>query len=293
MVVASVFIALSTFLAKGVAGHFDAQAQGIHPLQITAGRFIFAWMLWMAVICVKRINWQPVHWRLHVVRCVFGWATVTLVFWAGSLMALADATAISFLTPVVTLVLAIVFLGERVGVVRWSAVAIMLAGAVVLLRPGTSAFQPAALLALGAAFTSAIESTLIKKLTALESRLQILVINNTIGLLIAMTAAVFVWQVPNLMQWLLLAGVGLTMAAAQVFFLTSMRDGEASYVVPFMYSTLLFAGVLDYIVFGDAPDAIGILGACIIVGGAVFLALRESSLANSSQRTQSVSSSDK
>ncbi|MEM7259952.1 MAG: DMT family transporter, partial [Pseudomonadota bacterium] len=231
---------------------------------------------WMLVICFKRIDWQPIHWRLHTVRSIFGWATVTLVFWASSLMALADATAISFLTPVVALVLAIVFLGERVGIVRWSAVAIMLFGAMVLLRPGTSAFQPAALLALAAAVTSAVESTLIKRLTALESRLQILVVNNSIGLVIALSAATLVWRWPDTLQWVLLAGVGLTMAVAQVFFLTSMRDGDASFVVPFMYSTLLFAGVLDYVVFGDAPDTWGVVGACIIVAGAIFLALRES-----------------
>ena len=75
---------------------------------------------------------------------------------------------------------------------------------------------------------------------------------------------------------MLLAGVGLSMSVAQVFFLTSLRDGDASFVVPFMYSTLVFAGGLDYWVFGDAPDATGLLGAMIIVFGAVFLAWRES-----------------
>ncbi len=275
MVVASVFIAVSTFLAKGVAGRFDVAAEGLHPLQITAGRFIFACVLWLTVIAFKRISWQKVHWRLHVVRSIFGWSTVTLVFWASSLMALADATAISFLTPVVTLVLAVVFLGEKVGIYRYSAVAIMVLGSLVLLRPGTSAFQPAAFLALGAAVTSAVESTLIKRLTSLEPRLQILVINNLIGLVIALTAAMLVWRAPTLMQLVLLAGVGLSMSVAQVFFLTSMRDGDASFVVPFMYSTLLFAGVLDFWVFGDAPDAVGLVGAAIIVFGAVFLAWRE------------------
>jgi len=278
MVAASVFIALSTFLAKGVAGRFAIDAEGIHPLQITAGRFLFAWLLWMVVIAFVRVEWRIIHWRLHIVRCLFGWATVTLVFWASSLMALADATAISFLTPVATLALAIVFLGEKVGMVRWSAVAIMLFGAVVLLRPGTSAFQPAALLALAAACTGAVESTLIKKLTGLEPRIQILVINNSIGLLIALVAAMMVWKWPTMLQWLVLAGVGLTMTVAQVFFLTSMRDGDASYVVPFMYSTLVFAGALDYVVFGDAPDSVGIIGAMIIVAGAIFLALRETHL---------------
>lgn len=278
MVAASVFIAWSTFLAKGVAGRFDIDTEGLHPLQITAGRFIFAWILWMVVISVRSISWQTIHWRLHTIRSIFGWGTVTLIFWASSLMALADATAISFLTPVITLVLAVLFLGEKVGIIRCGAVAIMLFGALVLLRPGTSAFQPAALLALGAAVTSAIESTLIKRITALEPRMQILVINNSIGLIIALIAAVFVWRWPTALQWMLLAGVGVTMAVAQVFFLTSMRDGDASYVVPFMYSTLVFAGTLDFVVFRDAPDAAGLVGALIIVVGAVFLALRESQL---------------
>ncbi len=278
MVCASVFIALSTFLAKGIAGRFEVDAEPLHPLQITAGRFIFAWILWFVVVLVKRPRIQGVHWSLHIVRSFFGWATVTCVFWASSKMALADATAISFLTPVVTLILAVLILKEQVGPVRWSAVAIMLIGALVLLRPGTSAFQPAALIALCAALFSAVEATVIKKIAALESRLQILFINNTIGVVFAVTAAYWVWQSPTLVQWGMLAAVGLSMSVAQVFFLTSMRDGEASYVIPFMYSTLIFAAVPDYLIFGDAPDLVGFVGALIIVAGAVFLALREQAL---------------
>ncbi|OED40358.1 hypothetical protein AB833_12195 [Chromatiales bacterium (ex Bugula neritina AB1)] len=277
MVAASVFIALSAFLAKGVAGRFDLPpgAQDIHPLQITAARFVVAWCVWIVVVSIRRQVFRNVHWSMHLIRTVFGWLTVTCVFWASSLMALADATAISFLTPVVTLVLAVLVLKERVGPVRWSAVAIMLIGALVLLRPGTSAFQPAALIALVAAFTSAFEALFVKRLAAREPLVQILFVNNSIGVVISLIAASFVWVWPVGSQFAVLIGVGLSMAAAQVFFLSSMRDGEASYVIPFMYSTLIFAGVIDYLVFGDAPDALGALGAAIIVLGAVFLALRE------------------
>lgn len=282
MVCASVFIALSAFFAKGVAGRFVdiSDGQPLHPLQITAGRFLFASILWVIVFAWMRPGFQPIHWTLHTARSIFGWLTITCVFWAGSLMALADATAISFLTPVVTLILAVTFLGEKVGWIRWSAVSIMLVGALVLLRPGTSAFQPAALIALAAALFSGVEAMLIKRISGLEPRLQILLINNGIGLIIAMAAAAFVWISPNAGQWLVLALVGLSMAVAQVFFLTSMRDGEASYVISFMYSTLIFVSVLDYYVFGDAPDALGFLGAGIIVMGAIFLALRESARKN-------------
>lgn len=292
MILASVFIAVSTFCAKGVAGRFNepggwlgdssgsSMASDIHPLQVTAGRYFFALLLWIGIYSFSRLSGRlgpmiKVHWTLHIVRTFLGWMTVTSIFWASSLMALADATAISFLTPVVTLLLAALFLGEKVGVVRLSAVAIMLCGALVLLRPGTSAFQPAAMIALLAAITSGFEVVLLKRLTALEPRLQILLINNSMGLVIALAAATLVWVSPQLWQWLLLAIVGFSMALAQLFFMTSLRDGDATLVVPFMYSTLIFVAILDYSVFGDAPDALGIVGALIIVGGAIFMAVRE------------------
>ena len=277
MVAASVFIALSTFLAKGVAGRFSipAASEDIHPLQITAGRFLAAWLLWLMIVLYRRKAFEPIHWHLHIVRTALGWLTVTCIFWASSKMALTDATAISFLTPVVTLALAVLLLKEKVGPVRITAVAIMLAGAMILLRPGTSAFQPAALIALTAAVASGFEAMYIKRLSALEPRSQILFLNNSIGLVIALIAASLVWIWPSPLQWLVMAGVGLSMAMAQIFFLTSLRDGDASYVIPFMYSTLVFAGILDYLVFGETTDTAGAAGALIIVCGAIFLALRE------------------
>ncbi len=278
MMIACFFIAVSTLLAKGVAGRFESLAappDAMHPLQITAGRFLFGWILWLAVVWFRRTRFQSIHWRLHIARSFAGWLAVTSLFWAGSLMALADATAISFLSPLVVMVLAVLFLRERVGWLRISAAAIMLCGALVLVRPGTGAFQPAALIALVSAFAGGVESILIKRLSALEPRVQVLFINNSVGCVIALAAAFWVWRDPSMVQWLLLASVGISMAAAQVFFLTSMRDGEASFVTPFLYSTLVFASVLDYWIFSDTPDATGALGALIIVAGAVFLAVRE------------------
>lgn len=277
MVAASIFIAASTFLAKGVAGRFSlpSATDDIHPLQITAGRFLAAWLVWVVIVLYRRRAFKPIHWRLHIARTLLGWLTVTCLFWASSKMALTDATAISFLTPVITLILAIFLLKERVGPVRIVAVGIMLLGAMILLRPGTSAFQPAALIALTAAVASGFEALYIKRLSALEPRTQILFLNNSIGLLISLAAASLVWVWPSPTQWLVMMGVGLSMATAQVFFLTSLRDGDASYVMPFMYSTLVFAGILDYVVFSETTDMAGAVGASIIVCGGIFLALRE------------------
>ena len=119
-------------------------------------------------------------------------------------MPVAEATALSFLSPVVTMGLAIVLLGEYLTLRKVIAASLALAGAVLILRPGVEAFQPAGLLALVAAGCMGLEAIYIKRLSDSESALRILLINNMVGALISVVVAstVWLWPVPN--QWALL-----------------------------------------------------------------------------------------
>lgn len=273
IVCASGFIAAATLLAKvlgtGVGG------EPLHALQISHGRFLFAAIGVCSVALVLRPTFSRIHWRLHVGRTVFGWGGITLIFAAVAYIPMADATAITFVNPVFAMILAIPLLGEKVGPVRWLAAAIALAGALILLRPTPDSFQPAALLALAAAFMTGLELIFIKKLSGLERVLQILVINNLIGLTIATVAVIPVWQMPTAMQWVSLAGVGGLMACAQVFFINGMARADASFVAPFSYAVLVFAAIYDFAIFDVVPDWVSILGACVIISGALLLAVRE------------------
>ncbi|MGA0235528.1 MAG: DMT family transporter [Alphaproteobacteria bacterium] len=274
MTIASAFIAFTTVMAKGLAGGFETETT-LHPLQVGFGRFFFAAMLWTAIWYGTRQQFEKVHLPLHGMRVVLGYLTSTSIFWAASLMVLADATAISFLSPVVTLFLAWLFLRERVGWMRILAVGVMVTGAMILLRPGTSAFQPAALIALFAALTGGAESIAIKMLTNRERVLQILFINNLIGVVIATAIALFVWVWPTPFQWAALAFVGFGMAGAQITFTWAMRQVEASVIMPFIYTSLLFAALMDFWLFGDFPDVWAGVGAVVIVSGGILLAWRE------------------
>ena len=153
------------------------------------------------------------------------------------------------------MLLAIPLLGERVGPLRWSAAAVALLGALVLIRPGSEAYQPAALIALASAALIGVEMILIKRLSDREPPLRILVINNAIGALIAAIAAAFVWTLPSPSQWAMLAALGFSMLGAQALFIQALRAADASYVVPFFYTTLVFAALYDMALFGDWPDA--------------------------------------
>jgi drug/metabolite transporter (DMT)-like permease len=95
------------------------------------------------------------------------------------------------------------------------------------------------------------------------------------GCVLALAVASFVWIWPTPAQWLLMASLGGTMAVAQLFFLKSMKAAAASFVTPFMYSTLIFATFFDFIVFGEWPASLSLLGGIIVVAGAILLAWRE------------------
>ncbi|MEM9967264.1 MAG: DMT family transporter [Pseudomonadota bacterium] len=273
IVIATAFIAATMLFAKALS---DATVgTPLHPLQISHGRFAFAFLGIAAAAAVVRPRISMPHWDLHVARTACGWAGSTLMFASVAFIPLADATAISFLNPVFGMILAIPLLGERVGRIRWAAALLALSGALILLRPTPESFQPAALLALGAAMIMGLELSFIKKLASRENPFQVLLVNNFLGLVIASIAVIFVWQAPNSMQWLLLIALGLCMAIAQACFINGMARADASFVAPFSYATLIFAALYDVVFYGFLPDAISLLGAGIIVAGAVMLALRE------------------
>ena len=170
---------------------------------VSAGRFVFAWL---ALAPVVLLGCGPVFEGrgggfMSAVRC-FGWATVTCVFTAAALMPLADATAISFLNPLIAMVLAIPgSLGSVLAPWRWGC-GDRRHRAAVPIRPGMEAFQPAALIALAAALFGAVEVIFIKLLTggqdaAGEPAIRILFINNTIGAVVALAAASTVWVWPS------------------------------------------------------------------------------------------------
>lgn len=273
MLFATAFIAGTMVLAKMIGT--GTLGPPLHPLQVSHGRFVFAFMAIGSVALIMRPKIKAPDLPLHFGRSLFGWGGVTLMFAAVAFIPLPDATAISFLNPVFCMLLAIPLLGERVGPWRWAAAGLALLGAMILLRPGPDTFQWAALLSLGAAALIGMELIFIKKLADREPPFQILLINNAIGLCFASLAVIPVWSTPTPGQWAALAGIGLCMASAQACFVNAMGRADASFVTPFSYLTLIFAALYDAAIFGAIPDAISWLGAAIIIGGAAILAWRD------------------
>ncbi|MTI00537.1 DMT family transporter [Roseibium sp. RKSG952] len=270
---ASALIAGTTLLAKALGT--DTLGPALHPMQISHGRFMFAFLVIISAVAILRPPLRRPHWGLHIGRTTFGWTGITLMFASVAYIPIADATAISFLNPVFAMVLAIPLLKEGVGPWRWLAAAVALTGALILLRPTPDSFQPAALLALSAAAVIGMELIFIKKLSGKEIPIQILLVNNSMGLAIATVAVVTVWEPPTPEQWAALAGIGVLMACAQACFVNGMARADASFVAPISYATLIFAAFYDFAVFEVVPDIVSVIGSSIILTGALILVWRE------------------
>ena len=108
----------------------------------------------------------------------------------------------------------------------------------------------------------------------MEAPLQILCINNSIGFIISLFAATFVWINPTYRQWAELLALGVIMVTAQALFIQAMRSSDASYSLPFLYLALVFGSIYDFWIFKSQPDFISFLGAFIIVLGTIILSVK-------------------
>ncbi len=276
MLGASALVAGTSLLAKAL-GAEGGTTPPLHPLQVSAGRFCFALLALCAFVVVQPARRPPFRnapWRLHLARSVCGWLGVSCMFAAVARMPLADATAITFLNPIVAMILAVLLLGERLDIRKLVATALALLGAALILRPGSEAFQTASLMALAAAGFLGLESIIIKRLSDREPALRVLLINNAIGAVLSVSAALVVWRAPDALQWGLLAALGCVMVCAQAMFIQSMKRGEASLVMPALYSVLVFAALYDFLIYATLPSPLAAIGAALIVSGAILLALR-------------------
>ena len=273
IILATIFIAGTMVLAKSLGQ--DWLGKPLHPLIISAGRFSFAWMALVIIFVIKKPIIKSPNLKLHLMRSILGWSGVTLMFASASMIPLTDATAISFLNPVFAMLFAVYFLKEKIGKYRWLAVFLALTGSFILLRPSNNTFQIAGLLALFAAVLMGCELILMKIITKKENSFQILIINNSIGFIVSISAAYFIWQQPTLYQWIALISLGLLMICAQAFYINAIAQADASYIAPFSYMTLIFVTFYDFALFDEIPDYISLIGISIILTGAILLAWRE------------------
>jgi len=203
-------------------------------------------------------------------------AATTIYFTALKHLPIADAAAIAFVLPLFVAVLAVPMLGERLDLPRAVAIVLGLIGALVVVRPGTSVFTVYALLPIAMAFANALYQILTRKVAGVEHPLTSLVWGALVGAVLLSLAAPFAWEPPrSAVHWALLCLMGLLASVGHYLLIRSYEFAGATLLAPFTYTTLVWAMLLGYLVFGQFPDAVSLCGSAIIVGSGLFLAGRQ------------------
>jgi len=218
------------------------------------------------------------RWGMQALRAVLATAEVACFYWAVSYLPLADVMAYYLAGPIFVTAIAGAVLGEPVGWRRWTAVAVGFLGVITCLRPGVAVLSWPALIALTGSFTFSLSMIATRTLRGTGDT--VLVTAQTLAAL-AFGAALspLHWVALTLRDGGLLALLGIVAMVAHVCINRSLKLAPASTVVPYQYTTIVWAVLFGYLVFGDVPDGFVLAGAAIIIGAGLFIFVREKRLA--------------
>lgn len=270
LVASTGFFACSDVIAKALTATLP-------PVEVAWLRYVtFALILIPAVMVSGGTGALRTH-RLGL-QLFRGLGTVgsALLFTAGlTVLPVAESTTIYFVSPILIMALSIPLLGEAVDWRRWSAALIGLAGVVVVIRPGTSAFEVASLLPLAGAMSWAVAAVVTRKMSGADRPLTTMVYSAAVGLAVTTLLLPFHFVVPSARDIGLGLALGAFSTAGHYLVVLAYRQASASLVAPYGYAQLIWVGALGYLVFGSLPDAYTIGGAAIIAASGLYTALGE------------------
>lgn len=201
----------------------------------------------------------------------------TFLFFSGLVhIAMSDATAIAQTTPLVVTAGAALFLGAQVGWRRWLATLIGLVGVLIIIRPGSSAFNPAALFIVASVLSVTARDLITSRMGMHVPALLILVVSSVVNTVSALFFLPFeTWHMPTPEQLVLLAVCAFTVFGGYYGIVVAMRSGEIAVVAPFRYSAVLFGVLSGIVVFGEHVSATTALGIAIVIGAGLYTFHRE------------------
>ena len=274
MLVGTAILTFNDALIKALAGTYPTG-----QLLFIRGVFVWPWILLFAWRAggLGTLRIRNLRGQLLRGSCVI--ASAFLFITGLRHLTLADAIAVSFTGPLFITAMAPLILGEKVGWRRWLAVMIGFCGVLFMLRPGSAALQWAVVFPLGAAVAGGFRDLITRRIAGTETTVAVLAATTTVVLVAGLATAPFTTWVPlRTADIAMFAASGALIAIAHTLMIEAFRRGEAALVAPFKYSSLLWAALIGFLMFGELPDRWTIVGAVIIVLAGLYVLHRETQL---------------
>lgn len=257
--------------------------------RVPLGEIVFARSFFALITLLMIFHWRgefhlafkmnsPVR---HFMRALASIGSMFSNFAALARLPLVDATAIAFATPLLNVVLAAVFLGEKVRIFRWAAVFVGLIGVLVMLSPHFSgaernvAAMAGALFAISGVILTSTAMTQVRQMVKTETTASLVCSYTVLSTVVAFATIAWGWVKPSMWDGIALVGTGIFGGIGQLTVTESYRHASAGTVAPFSYTSMIYSLVIGYAFFGEVPEVIVILGATLVVAAGLFVLYRE------------------
>ena len=246
-------------------------------LQITWARYFFTVAFTLPIMFFffrKNLVWTDKP-KLKLIRGLILLTANVCFFYSISIISLAKALTLAFIAPLIVTAFSPIFLGEKVGLRRWSAVIIGFIGSMVVIRPGFVEINLASLAALGTGVMYGFYLIITRKLSSSDNPLLTLLLTGVVGAIIISFVMPFVWIKPTLNQWSMMAAIGIFACVGHLFIILSLKYADASKLAPFSYFEIVTNIIIGYYFFSDFPDKWTFLGLFIIILSGIYISRRE------------------
>jgi len=249
----------------------------------SVGEILFYRGLW-AYVPIALFAWRGGGWRLlrsarpgaNFVRACLNSGAGLAVISAYAFMPLATAMAIMFASPLLVTALSVPLLGESVGRWRWFAVILGFVGVVLILQPEHGVWEWMLLLPLLAAVFIAMRDVMTRKIGAVDDPTTILFYTVSVSVLFgAIWMLVFGWSWPSPSAWAVFAGLGLLNGVAHFATIKAFTLARAATLMPLRYLSLVWAGLIGFIVWGDVPTTLAFVGAVLVMASGLVIVFQE------------------
>jgi drug/metabolite transporter (DMT)-like permease len=252
----------------------------IHPFEITFFRNLFGLIVlipWFVAYGLEPLRTR--RFGLHLLRAGSNTVAMMMFFMALSMTPLALVQALGFTAPLFATLLAIFVLGERVRLRRWMALCAGFIGALIIVRPGLQPIDTGSVLTLGSAAVWGFTLVTIKILSRTDSAVTITTYMVLLMSPLSLLPALFYWTWPDPEAWFWLVVCGVAGTAAQLLMAQSFRVAEATVVLPFDFTKIVWGALIGLLVFGEVVDIWTWTGTAVIFSGVTYITYRERKLA--------------
>ena len=242
-------------------------------LQITWARYFFTVIFTLPIMFFffnKQLVWSDKP-KLQILRGLILLAANICFFYSISIISLAKALTLAFIAPLIVTAFSPLFLGEKVGIRRWTAVIIGFIGSLVVIRPGFLELNIASLSALCTGFFYGFYLIITRKLSKSDNPLLTLLMTGLVGAILVSLVIPFYWVKPTLNQWSLMAGIGVFACIGHFFLILSLKYADASKLAPLGYTEIIPNILIGFYFFNEIPDNWTYLGLFIIVLSGLYI----------------------